>query len=136
VIVRLRPLAYSQIVEHALDQAPVEACGLLIGRPGGPIERYVASRGDENTHDTFQIDVACWQGAKAFEQIEPWPRVLGVAHSHPVTTVWPSSWDVNLAQAPEMAGWVHVIFSVRHASIAAFTFWRGLVMWHPVEIRR
>ncbi|WP_205049242.1 C40 family peptidase, partial [Photobacterium sanguinicancri] len=82
----LRDKIISQIREHAADDYPNEACGLIVAVRKS--QRYIRCR---NVHpepaEHFQIDPSDYADA------EDIGRVLAVVHSHPDATSRPSRMD-------------------------------------------
>jgi len=112
-MLRLGRPAFLQIVAHALDGLPEEACGLLAAPAGGdsgdvqavyPCRNAAASARVYELHplDHLRAD----RDADAHGLV-----ITGVYHSHTHTDAWPSPTDV--AQAPD-PDWHYVVVSLRH----------------------
>ncbi len=112
-MLRLPRSAYLNIVAHALDELPLEACGLL------------AAAGDGETGGITQI-YRCRNAAESARIYELHPldhlhadrdasdrdlQITGVYHSHTHTDAWPSPTDVDQAPDPD---WHYVVVSLRH----------------------
>jgi proteasome lid subunit RPN8/RPN11 len=89
-----------EIVAHARDEAPREACGLLAGRDGG-ITRVIRCANVHPTPTTrYVIDPR--EQLKAFRSIEAAGEELGgIYHSHPVSQPYPSPTDRAEAHYPD-----------------------------------
>ena len=91
----------NELVAHAVEDFPREACGVLVG-PAEEcrFERVVrmANVGDGNDRYAFdpEAQLALWLALEAAGE-RPW----GVYHSHPTTRAWPSKVDIATAQ-PDM----------------------------------
>ena len=88
--------AIATVLEEATKNAPLEACGLLLGQHG-LIERAVACANvaaDRLTH--FEIDPAALIAAHRAER-EGGAKVLGYWHSHPSGRAEPSATDCEQA---------------------------------------
>lgn len=118
-MLRLSPIAYAEMVGHAYDGLPDEACGLLGGRLGavGPttvttVDTFVPCRNADTSSRTYAIGPDGWRAAdEAFGPLEL--DVVGVMHSHTHTTAYPSPTDVAKADNPLLAGWHYIIVSLR-----------------------
>ncbi len=115
-----------QLVAQAMAGAPLEQCGLLIGRPGVVMRAFAARNADAAA---FRYTV---EPADHFEALRSARRdhldVIGVWHSHPAGGARPSATDiaeahadflyviVGLAPAPEVRAWqlVDGNFARRH----------------------
>src|SRR5688500_12016492 len=95
-MLRLSPSAYRQMIGHAYDGLPGEACGLLIGRflPWPEAGHFRPCRNADESSRTYSIDgrelLAGEKEAEA-DGLE----VVGVMHSHTHTTAYPSPTDVE-----------------------------------------
>jgi len=96
----LTPAQAAQIVRHAQDAAPHEACGLIGGRDGQalaviPVENVAAQ---PNTQ--YRLDPA--QQAQAMLQFHrEGLDLLAIYHSHPTSDTLPSPVDVREATYPD-----------------------------------
>ena len=102
--------AWAEMVGHAYDGLPDEACGLFAGPPGTdrvmefhPCRNAAASSRIYSIHgkDFLRIDRASEAAGL---------QIQGVMHSHTHTDAYPSPTDVR--QAPDPA-WHYVIVSLR-----------------------
>ena len=103
----------AQLAEHALAEAPNEACGLIVLRDGRA-ERYVRGRNALESPYRFQLEVDpdTW-----FLEDEGYE--LAVFHSHPETAPRPSRTD--LENVGLWAGKPYVIYSLARDELAAWT---------------
>lgn len=90
---------FRAMVDHALAERPLEACGLVAGQGGRPVRFYPAVNAarspvryelapDDLLRITMEIEAA---------GLELW----GIFHSHPQTEAYPSHTDIRLALYPE-----------------------------------
>ena len=102
-----------EMVGHAYDGLPDEACGLLVGRPGtdgsGEVVRFVPTRNAAASSKVYTVDPKVHLRADR-EAESDGLEVIGVMHSHTHTTAYPSPTDV--AQAPDPS-WHYLIVSLR-----------------------
>jgi [CysO sulfur-carrier protein]-S-L-cysteine hydrolase len=117
-VLHLDSLAYSQMIALAYDGLPLEACGLLGGRPGGVavgseksavVTTFYPSVNVANSSKVYTIDPKTHLRAERDAE-ERGGEIIGVMHSHTHTDAYPSPTDV--AQAPD-PNWHYVIVSLR-----------------------
>ena len=103
----------AELEQHARDEAPNEACGLIVLRDGRA-ERYVRGRNAASSPYRFELDVdpETW-----FLEDEGYE--LAVFHSHPSSPARPSRTDVE--NIGLWAGKPYVILSAATGDLAAFT---------------
>lgn len=107
-----------EIVAHARESAPHEACGLIAGRGGTP-ERVIRCA---NAHDApttrYRIDPR--EQLRAFREMDDRGEELVVIyHSHPASQPYPSPTDRAEAHYPDA---LYVLVSLRtgEAEVRAF----------------
>jgi [CysO sulfur-carrier protein]-S-L-cysteine hydrolase len=88
-----------QMVAHAFNELPNEACGLLAGRDGRAEAFYPMRNADESPM-TYRLDPK--EQLQTFEDIESkgWD-VVGIFHSHTHTEAYPSETDRRQAFYPD-----------------------------------
>jgi proteasome lid subunit RPN8/RPN11 len=79
-----------QLVEHAREEAPNEACGLIAFR-GGVAERYLP--GENTLASPYRFELRPRDPADFFLEDEGYE--LAVFHSHPETAPRPSRTDIE-----------------------------------------
>jgi [CysO sulfur-carrier protein]-S-L-cysteine hydrolase len=100
-----------EIVAHAVEGYPFEACGLLAGRPGAEhVDRFYPCRNAAASARVYTVDPRDHLRAERDAEEQGW-EIIGVIHSHTHTDAYPSPTDV--AQAPDPA-WHYAIVSLRH----------------------
>ena len=111
--------------EHAREEAPNEACGLLLFRDGRA-ERYERGRNALSSPYRFEleIDPEIW-----FAEDDGYE--LAVFHSHLSAPAWPSRTDVENIGLWE--GRPYVIYTVRTDELAAWRIRNGRFEEAPVE---
>lgn len=101
------------MVAHAREREPEEACGLL-GAETGPDGRrltYTYRARNVAEEPTVRFEVHPQDLLQVFE-IEQKGWELGIYHSHPRSPAYPSATDVGHAQ--RWPGIYHLILSLRH----------------------
>jgi len=84
------------LIDHAANEAPLEACGLLIGRPGHILKAVPARNVALDPARSFEIDPALLLATHRSVRSEGL-RVLGHYHSHPNGSHEPSKRDAARA---------------------------------------
>jgi proteasome lid subunit RPN8/RPN11 len=96
-----------EMVAHAEEDTPIEACGFLMGT-NGRVSKSVPVTNTDKREDHFTFDAEeQWAAYKVAEQ--EGLDILGVYHSHPSGPPHPSPEDVRLAFDP---GLLSVIVSL------------------------
>jgi len=109
-VLRLTEDVWRQMVGHAYDGLPDEACGLLAAVPGTDLaDRFYPCRNAAASSRVYTVDPR--DHLRADRDAEAGGReIVGVMHSHTHTEAYPSPTDV--AQAPDPA-WQYVIVSLK-----------------------
>ncbi len=101
---------WRQMVGHAYDGLPDEACGLLAGEPGAEhARRFYPCRNAAESSRVYIVDPRDHLRADRDAE-DRGLEIIGVMHSHTHTEAYPSPTDV--AQAPDPA-WHYVIVSLK-----------------------
>jgi proteasome lid subunit RPN8/RPN11 len=136
-VLRLSDLTYAQMIGHALDGYPLEACGLIAGRPLGDTARVEVFYPTENAAASAKLyTVAPKDQLRALRDAdERGLELVGVVHSHTHTDAYPSPTDV--AQAPD-PGWHYVIVSLRQEApvIRSYRIVDGSIAEEAVVVER
>ena len=99
---------FAEMIGHAYDGYPLEACGLLIGK-GTQVHRFVACTNEAASARIYSIpgkELLRAERAAEDDGLE----IIGVFHSHTHSEPYPSPTDV--AQAPDPS-WHYVIVSLK-----------------------
>jgi len=95
----------AEIVAHAMDEAPRECCGLLVGQ-GSVVDESVRSPNVDPNPDRYEIDARIHVATN--RRLRGSGRaVIGAYHSHPHSPAWPSPSDLAEAYYAEFI-WVIV----------------------------
>ena len=109
-MLHLTRATWLQMVGHAYDGLPDEACGLLAGPPGTDrVTTFYPCRNAAGSSRVYTIDPKDHLRADRDAEAKGL-EIVGVMHSHTHTDAYPSPTD--LAQAPDPA-WHYVIVSLR-----------------------
>jgi [CysO sulfur-carrier protein]-S-L-cysteine hydrolase len=105
--VRIRRAVLDAIVAHAVTDAPLECCGLLIGSAELIDENYPV-KNVRVSPVAFEVDpaghFAAIRKARGSNRL-----VVGAYHSHPATAAMPSETDIRDANDPQF---LHIIVSL------------------------
>ena len=112
------------LAEHARDESPNEACGVVLLRDG-VAERYVAGRNAAASPYRFELDVAPQTWFLEDEGYE-----LAVFHSHLSSPPRPSRTDVE--NVGLWAGRPYLIYTVRTDELAGWRIADGSI--EPLEL--
>jgi len=109
-VLQLTRRTWGEMVGHAYDGLPDEACGLLAGPPGTTrCTRFYPCRNTAESSKVYTVDPKDHLQADRDAEARGL-ELMGVMHSHTHTEAYPSPTDV--AQAPDPA-WHYVIVSLR-----------------------
>ncbi len=132
-VLHLDRRTHLQILAHALDGLPDEACGLLAAIPGA--DRVGKFYPTTNAAASAKLyTVAPMEHLKADRDAEDrGMQIIGVMHSHTHTDAYPSPTDV--AQAPDPT-WHYIIVSLRDSEpmLRSYRIVDGEVTEEPVAI--
>jgi proteasome lid subunit RPN8/RPN11 len=111
--------AYAELIAHAYDCYPEEACGLLVGHPASrSVRRFVKCENTTHSGKVYSIAPKDLLGAERDAE-DDGMEVIGVMHSHTHTEPYPSPTDV--AQAPDPT-WHYVIVSLKREAPEARSY--------------
>lgn len=109
-MLRLARNTWFEMIGHAYDGLPLEACGLLGGRPDtGRVEVFYPCGNDAASSKLYTVNPKDHLRADR-DADDRGLEIIGVMHSHTHTDAYPSPTDV--AQAPDPS-WHYVIVSLR-----------------------
>ena len=127
-----------EIVAHALNGLPFEACGLIVGErldvDSGTalVHRFVATENEAKSATVYTVPgIALLRAERSAE--DEGLEILGVVHSHTHTEGYPSPTDVR--QAPDPC-WHYIIVSLRDREpmLRSWILDDGKILETPVAI--
>ncbi len=106
------------IIEHARNEFPYEACGVLAGVNGEVVKVYPLPNENKSEVSYF---ASPQEQIKVFKKIRRngW-ELLGIYHSHPNTAPYPSQRDIELAFYPEAVYLIVSLKSFTQPEVRAF----------------
>jgi proteasome lid subunit RPN8/RPN11 len=132
-VLALGAVAYAQMIGHAYDGLPDEACGLLAGRPGADrVEVFYPCRNTAESSRIYTVDPRDHLRADRDAESRGL-QIVGVMHSHTHTEAYPSPTDVAQAPDPE---WHYVIVSLKREApvLRSFLIRDGAIGEEPVGL--
>jgi len=134
-VLRLTDATYTDMVAHALDDLPNEACGLVAAAPGTrQIERVYRCGNAAGSSRLYEVEPL--DHLKADRDAEGRGlAIVGVYHSHTHTDAYPSPTDVR--QAPDPS-WHYVLVSLKEPEpvLRSYRIVDGVITEEPVELER
>ncbi|HWH33932.1 MAG TPA: M67 family metallopeptidase [Acidimicrobiales bacterium] len=134
-MLQLRRRQWLEMVGHSFDHLPEEACGLLVGVPGGPVSGFRPTTNADHSARTYSIDGRELLAVElALEAEGTGQEIVGVMHSHTHTDAYPSPTDVE--RAALLGDWHFLIVSLRHAEAQArcYRITEGNVTEEPIDL--
>lgn len=125
-MIHLEKRFVEEMIAHARAESPREACGVLVGR-GGRIERlYRTANVAENPKSTYRLDAA--EQFRIFKEMDEqdW-ELIGIYHSHPASSAYPSPTDVDQAYFPESIYFIVSLADRNQPVIRAFRIVEGKI---------
>jgi proteasome lid subunit RPN8/RPN11 len=121
----------NQLIRHARDDAPVEACGYLAEKDD-ILNTIIRLKNADNSPEHFSFEPA-EQFAAIRRMRTDGVRLRAVYHSHPATPARPSQEDVRLANDPSLS---YIIVSLAGAQpdVKSFRIKDGQVAAEPLNI--
>lgn len=99
--IEMEPESFREMIEHLKAHAPNEACGILAGTDGRVVRVYPMTNVEPTPYSYFMDPKE--QFAVMKEMRKEGLSLVGIYHSHPATTPYPSRKDRDLAFYPEAA---------------------------------
>jgi proteasome lid subunit RPN8/RPN11 len=130
-MLNLTAQAVEQIVAHARQHAPVEACGYLAQKKG-VVSRVFPLTNVDRAMDHFTLDPA-QQFAAVGEMRASGYTLRAVYHSHPATPARPSREDIRLALDPGLS-YVIVSLAAGEPDVKSFVIRNGEVTAEPIVV--
>lgn len=129
---------HDEMVAHAIDGLPDEACGVFASDlAGGTIVRFFPLTNAAKSSQIYRIDGAEYLATEKVAD-DAGLLVSGVMHSHTHTTNFPSPTDIaDAANFDPFGSWHFVIVSLKHAepSMRSYRIADGEVTEEPIEFR-
>ena len=117
-MVYLKKQHLTEMVTHAQEDAPLEACGVVAGKEGRALKLYRARNAD---HSPVSYRLEPEEQYRIFRDIEEngWD-ILGIYHSHPDSPPVPSAVDLGQAYYPDAVYFVVSLEDPSDPQVRAF----------------
>jgi len=132
-VLHLTHTAWAELVGHAYDGLPDEACGLIAGPPGtDQATVFYPCRNAAESSRVYTIDPKDHLRADR-DAGDRGLEINGVVHSHTHTDAYPSPTDVEQAPVPT---WHYVIVSLRQEApvTRSYQIVDGVIAEEPVDV--
>jgi len=130
--IQVRAGVLEHMTAHAVAEAPLECCGLLVGTPSC-IDECVPTTNVEASRVRYQVDPR--EHLQLQRTLRGTPRaIVGSYHSHPSSSPLPSPSDVAEAHYPEFLYAIVSLVTPKNPEIRVFRIHSGNVV--PVELVR
>jgi proteasome lid subunit RPN8/RPN11 len=133
-VLRIQARHRDEMLAHALEGFPLEACGLLAGDPDGTLRRFHPCENAAASAKLYTVAPRDMLAVDREAEAAGW-QVIGVMHSHTHTDPYPSPTDVEQAPDPD---WHYVIVSLRDdvPMLRSFRLRNGCIEEEPVVVGR
>ena len=129
---------YAQLVGLALDEYPLEACGLVagpasaVGGPGAIGRVFYPCRNDAESARVYTVNPQDFMRAEMDADDRDW-EINCVVHSHTHSEPFPSPTDVEAAISPD---WHYVIVSLKRDSpeVRSYRMVDGEIIAEPLTV--
>ena len=133
VAIQLRREHFLALVDHALEAAPAECCGLLGGTGAAKVDSIYKLRNVTTNPETGYEAAPEDLFAAQRQMRDRGEELLAIYHSHPrASNPSPSETDVRLAYYPD-ATYLIVGLGGPEPVVKAFRISERERSWHPVE---
>lgn len=120
-----------EMIQHAKDDLPNEACGIIAGKDGRAMKLYRAINAEASPY-RYSVDPKDLLRIHREVDENGWEFMV-IYHSHTQTEAYPSPTDIRLAAWPE-AYYVLVSLAGPSPVVRAFRIVEGAVTEEPIEV--
>jgi proteasome lid subunit RPN8/RPN11 len=120
------PRAFAdEIIQHAREENPAEACGLIAGQAGQAVKLYRIPNADPSIYRYNMEPLAQLRAMQDMDD-QGWD-LLAIYHSHTHTPAYPSPTDISLAFYPDAYYAIVTLQDAKNPAIRAFRIVGGVV---------
>jgi [CysO sulfur-carrier protein]-S-L-cysteine hydrolase len=130
VVIRVDQI--DEMVEHAREELPNEACGLLASREG-VVQKVYRTRNVEVSPVRYNMDPQEQLRAMLDMDDSGWD-LGGIFHSHPSTQAYPSQTDLGLAFYPDALYIIISLADQQKPDVRSYRIVDGRISEEPLEI--
>jgi proteasome lid subunit RPN8/RPN11 len=131
-VVYLKKQHLAEMIAHAEEEAPLEACGILAGESDRVVKPYRARNADRSPV-SYRLEPE--EQYRIFIDIEEkgWD-ILGIYHSHPTSPAVPSGMDLKQAYYPEAVYFVVSLANPVEPQVRAFRIIEGEIAEEKIAV--
>ena len=113
------------MIQHSLENDPIECCGIIAGTKSGAMKIYRMTNTEQSP---YRYNMDSKELFQVYREIEDsgW-EILALYHSHTHSEGRPSSTDIRLATWPEAYYILISLLDKDHPTVRAFTIISGKV---------
>jgi proteasome lid subunit RPN8/RPN11 len=131
-VVRVPRAIHDEMVAHARDELPNEACGLLAGH-GERVTHAFRAHNKEQSRVRYEIDPQ--DLIRLFRTMcDARLEHVGIYHSHTHSEAYPSATDIRLAYYPDALYFIVSLMNREAPRVRAFRIREGRVSEEPIDI--
>lgn len=123
-----------EMIAHVREEVPLEACGVLGGPPGGPVEKLYRARNARQSPVEYEVDAQDLIDILQDIWDRGWDQPLAIYHSHPAGPAVPSATDMARAGWPDSLYIIISLANPTRPSLRGFHIVEGEVEEEPVEV--
>jgi [CysO sulfur-carrier protein]-S-L-cysteine hydrolase len=125
----LAPHILDEVIQHAKNAYPNEACGLLVGREA--VNRFIPTKNVSLNPHEYEIDPSELISVLRILR-ETGEHLLAIFHSHPHGPAEPSKTDIERSYYPDSAHLIVSLAELERPRAVAFRIIDGEVV--PIEV--
>jgi proteasome lid subunit RPN8/RPN11 len=124
--------AYNRIIGEALDEYPLEMCGLLVGPSPDRAPEFHATHNDDASARVYTVNPKDFMRVDMAADDRDW-EINGVVHSHTHSEPFPSPTDVAAAVDSR---WHYVIVSLKREApeVRSYRIADGNIIEEPISV--
>lgn len=124
--------AFNRMIGHALDEYPLEMCGLLAGPTADRAPEFHPTRNDDESARVYTVNPKDFMHIEMDVEDRDY-EINGVVHSHTHSEPYPSPTDVSAAVDP---AWHYVIVSLKREApeVRSYRIVDGEINEEPISI--
>ena len=125
---------YEVMIDHAKKGYPNEACGILAGKPGGPVDLFFPMRNLDESSISYFMDPK--EQLSLFKKMrELGVEMTGIFHSHVASEAAPSQKDIRLAFYPEVSYLIVSLSDMNQPHLRSFKIQDEKVKEEEIKIK-
>lgn len=123
----------NEIIRHAKEALPHEACGILAGKNGKVEKNYKMTNTSETPETCYFMDPK--EQFKVMKEIrQSGMGMIGIYHSHTGSEAYPSARDLELAFYPEASYVIVSLKNINNPEVRAFKIVEGKINEEEIKL--